>query len=276
MGPLRAGPLFGELSAKRLSKSRAKGGLLLGWSGAQALEESRAVLAYQLDLSILFNFLTLSLSGTIVQEIDRRAGRYRVTMDGKGVSIGTRTEATGLIRDGRFKPLESHSVHQFRGRENTINTAYDYDRQRAEIHGVTHTLLLGRRRQIDDVLALPPGRQVDDLISAQLNFAAGTLEHGGDGTYHTWIMRRARADNEAPDEVSPDGYRAELAPLRFRPSPDPATGRLSALVDITRFSSWARTNQPAHVTFDHARHLESVKSSLMLGSSVNVRLTSSS
>jgi len=34
MGPLRAGPLFGELSAKRLSKSRAKGGLLLGWSGA--------------------------------------------------------------------------------------------------------------------------------------------------------------------------------------------------------------------------------------------------
>ena len=249
-------------------------GLLLGWGGGvQALEDGRAVLAYQLDLSILFNFLSLSLTGTVVQEIDRRAGRYRVTMDGKGASIGTRTEATGLILDGRFKPLESHSVHQFRGRENTINTAYDYDRQRAEIHGVTHTMLLGRRRQIDDVLALPPGRPVDDLISAQLNFAAGTLDHDGDGTYHTWIMRRARADNEGPDDVSPDGYRAELAPLRFRPSPDPATGRLTALVDITRFSSWARPDRPALVTFGQDRKLESVQSSLILGTTLNVHVT---
>jgi hypothetical protein len=90
------------------------------------------------------------------------------------------------------------------------------------------------------------------------------------------VVRRAKAENEGPDDVSPSGYRAELVPLRFRVSTDPATGRLRATIDITRFSSWARTNQPAHVTFDHARHLESVKSSLMLGSSVNVRLTSSS
>src|SRR5690242_11444101 len=251
-------------------------GLLLGWGGGfQTCDDGRAVLAYHLYLSILFNFLSLSLTGTVVQEIDRRAGRYRVTMDGKGASIGTRTEATGLIRDGRFKPLESHSVHQFRGRENTINTAYDYDRQRAEIHGVTHTMLLGRRRQIDDVLALPPGRPVDDLISAQLNFAAGTLDHDGDGTYHTWIMRRARADNEGPDDVSPDGYRAELVPLRFRPSADGPTGRLTALVDITRFSSWARPGTPARVTFAPDRQLESVQSSLILGTTLSVRVTGS-
>ena len=73
------------------------GGLLVATSRAQALEEGRSVLGYQLDLSILFNFLTLSLAGKVVQEIDRRAGRYRVTMDGKGTAISTRTEATGII-----------------------------------------------------------------------------------------------------------------------------------------------------------------------------------
>jgi len=153
------------------------GGLLVATSRAQALEEGRSVLGYQLDLSILFNFLTLSLAGKVVQEIDRRAGRYRVTMDGKGTAISTRTEATGIIRDGRFKPVESRSVHLFRGRENTVATSYDYERQRVELHAVTHTLLLGRRRQVDDALAIPPGRHIDDLVSAELNFAANTLDH---------------------------------------------------------------------------------------------------
>ncbi|HTI54383.1 MAG TPA: hypothetical protein VMC04_09135 [Verrucomicrobiae bacterium] len=249
------------------------GSLLLRQRRASALEDGRSVLGYQLDLSILFNFLTLSLIGNVVQEIDRRAGRYRVTMDGKGTAISTRTEATGIIRDGRFKPLESRSVHLFRGRENTVATSYDYERQRVELHAVTHTLLLGRRRQVDDTLALPPGRHVDDLISAELNFAANTLDRDSDGTYSTWVMRRARADNEGPDDVSPDGYRAELVPLRFRPSPDGPTGRLIALVDITRFSSWARPDAPARVTFAPDRRLESVQSSLILGTTLSVRVT---
>lgn len=250
-------------------------GLLLtpGWT--QAIEEGRAVLDYQLDLSILFNLLTLSLVGTVTQDIDRRAGRYRVVMEGKGTAITTRTEATGILREGRFKPLESRSVHMFRGRQNTSNTTYDYDRQRAELHAVTHTLLLGRRRQVDDSLALPPGRQVDDLISAQLNFAANALEREADGTYYTWVVRRARADNEGPDDVSPDGYRAELVPLRFKPTADGPTGRLTALVDITRFSSWARPDQPARVTFAADRKLESVQSSLILGTTLSVRVTAS-
>src|SRR5690242_21438548 len=100
------------------------GGLLVATSRAQALEEGRSVLGYQLDLSILFNFLTLSLSGNVVQEIDRKAGRYRVTMDGKGTAISTKTEATGVIQDGRFKPIETHSVHLFRGRQNKIGRAH--------------------------------------------------------------------------------------------------------------------------------------------------------
>jgi len=248
-------------------------GLLFTRRWASALEDGRSVLGYQLDLSILFNFLTLSLAGNVVQEIDRRAGRYRVTMDGKGTAISTRTEATGVIREGRFKPLEMRSVHHFRGRESTVATSYDYERQRVELHAVTHTLLLGRRRQVDDTLALPPGRHVDDLVSAELNFAANTLDRDSDGTYSTWIMRRARADNEGPDDVSPDGYRAKLVPLPFRPSPEGSTGRLIALIDITRFSSWARPDAPARVTFAPDRQLESVQSALILGTTLSVRVT---
>src|ERR1700730_15651464 len=153
-------------------------GLLFPRRWAFALEDGRSVLGYQLDLSILFNFLTLSLTGNVVQEIDRRAGRYRVTMDGKGTAISTRTEATGVIREGRLKPLAN---------------SYDYERQRVDLHAVTHTQLLGRRRQVDDKLALPPGRHVDDLISAELNFAANTLERAYDGTYATWITRHSPA-----------------------------------------------------------------------------------
>ena len=242
---------------------------------AHAAEQGRTVIAYKLDLSVLFNLISFSLTGTVAQEIDRRAGRYRVTMEGQGAGISTRTEATGFIREGRFKPLESRSVHVFRGRQNTSTTTYDYDRQRVELHGVSHTLLLGRRRQVDDTMALPAGRQVDDLISAQLNFAGNSLDRDSDGTYHTWVVRRAQADNEGPDDVSPDGYRAELVPLRFRPSPDGPTGRLIALVDITRFSSWARPNQPARVTFGADRRLESVQSALILGTTLSVQVTAS-
>ena len=247
-------------------------GLLFPRRWAFALEDGRSVLAYQLDLSILFSLLTLSLTGNVVQEIDRRAGRYRVTMDGKGTAISTRTEATGVIREGRFKPLETRSVHHFRGRENTVATSYDYERQRVELHAVTHTLLLGRRRQVDDTLALPAGRHVDDLISAELNFAANTLDRDGDGTYSTWVMRRARADNEGPDDVSPSGYRAELVPLRFQVKPGDATGRLNSQIDITGFSSWARSDQPARVTFSPDRNLESVQSKLILGTTFKARL----
>jgi hypothetical protein len=268
-------PPMEPLLTRRHVLAALPAGLLLMRGWAQAVESGRAAHAYQLDLSVLFNFLTLSVTGTVVQEVDRRAGRYRVTMDGTGTAISTRSEATGLIQNGRFKPLESRSVHHFRGRQNTSATTYDYERQRIELHGVTHTLLLGRRRQVDGVLPMPAAHPVDDLVSAALNFAAGTLERDADGHYHTQVVRRARAENEGPDDVSPDPYRIELVPLRFRPSPDAATGRLTALIDITRFSSWARSDQPARVTFGPDRHLESVNTALILGTRLSVRVTGS-
>lgn len=248
-------------------------GLLFGRGWAHALEDGVSTFTYKLDLSAVFNLLTVSLSGTVVQEIDRRGGKYKVTMEGQGPAITTRTEATGIIRDGRFKPLETRAVHHFRGRQSTSVTTYDYAAQRVELHAVSHTLLLGRRRQVDGILALPPGRHVDDLISAELNFADNTLEHDADGTYHTWVVRRARPKNEGPDDVLAGSYHPELVPLRFRPSPDAATGRLVALIDITRFSSWARPDQPARVAFAPDRQLESVQSFLVYGTTLTVRVT---
>jgi hypothetical protein len=98
------------------------------------------------------------------------------------------------------------------------------------------------------------------------------LERDPDGTYRTFIVRRARPENEGPDDVSASGYHAELIPLRFQAEPEGASGRLRALIDITSFSSWARRNQPARVTFSADRHLESVETKLILGTDFKVRV----
>jgi hypothetical protein len=159
-----------------------------------------------------------------------------------------------------------------RGRESWVALSYDYDRRLVEYHVVSYTLLLGRRRQVDDLVRLAPGQHVDDLISAELNFAENTLDTDPDGTVRMTVVRRARPANEGPDDVSPGGYRAELATFRFRPAADGASGRLTAQVDLAGFSSWARPGEPAQVSFGRDRHLESVSSSLMLGTTFTLRL----
>ena len=115
---------------------------------------------------------------------------------------------------------------------------------------------------------------MDDLISAELNFAANTLEADPDGAHRITVVRRARPADEGPDDVSQSGYRAELVTVRFRARPDAATGRLTALVDLTGFSSWARSSHPAQVHFGPDRHLESVNSSMILGTTFSLRFTS--
>lgn len=233
---------------------------------------ARQVFDYSVDAGVLFDLITFALKGTIVSEIDQAAGRYRVSMNGEGDSISLHTEARGVIRQGRFTPVEIHSHNTIRERESRLDLLYDHDRGTVEYHSVMHTFFLGRRRQVDDTLKLPADRRVDDLLSAELNFAANTFEQEPDGTYRTYIVRRARPENEGPDDVSASGYRAELVPLRFQASPDSATGRLSALIDITGFSSWARRGQPARVTFGPDRHLESVQTKLMLGTTFKALL----
>jgi hypothetical protein len=250
-------------------------GLLVLPLRAVANGSIRKTFSYRADMGVLFDLLTFNVTGSVVEEIDHAAGRYRVVLTGDGSGVTHRSESSGIIRAGRFLPVMSWSTGTVRGRENRSMTRYDYERGTIELHWLGHTVILGRIRQVDDVLKIPPGQPVDDLASATLNFAAGRLETDAEGYHLTTVVRRAKAENEGPDDVAPGGYRAELVPLRFRVTPDPTTGRLSALIDITRFSSWARAGKPAHVTFDEARHLESVKSSLMLGSSVSVRLIAS-
>jgi hypothetical protein len=241
---------------------------------ASADRPARKTFSYQADIGVLFDLLNYHVSGTVTEDIDYAAGRYRVVLTGEGTGVTQRTEANGIIRAGRFLPLENLSIGTVRGRENRFLVKYDYDHGTVEYHSVAYTLILSRRRQVDDVVKLPAGQPVDDLASAMLNFAANRLEHDPEGYYRTAIVRRAKADNEGPDDVSASGYRAEIVPLRFRATSDPATGRLSARIDLTRFSSWARSHQPARVTFDQTRHIESVRSPLMLGSSFSVRLVS--
>jgi hypothetical protein len=227
--------------------------------------------AYKVDVGVLYGLLSLSLSGTVVQEIDLPAKRYRVTLEGKGAGAVHRTESVGILRDGRFLPLESRLSQTIRGRESTVSITYDYANGVVHYHSVSHTLLLGRRRQVDDTLRLPPGQPVDDLPSAYLNFAANKLESDGAGGYRALIVRRAWKENEGPDDVSASSYRAMIAPVRFHVASDAATGGLRGHLDMTSLSSWARPNQPARLTFDAARHLESFQTSLILGTTITVR-----
>ena len=244
----------------------------LAWAQAQAKNLQRRVYDFAVDVGVMWDFFTFAVTGTVTEEIDLAAGRYRMVLAGEGSSITAHTEASGVIREGRFVPVETHSRSTIRGREGTLHLLYDYDRGTVEYHSVGHTFFLGRRRQVDDTLKLPPGQRVDDLLSAELNLGANKLDQDPDGTYRTLIVRRSRAENEGPDDVSPSGYRAELVPLRFQVTPGDAPGRLHSLIDITSFSSWARSNQPARVTFTADRHLESVQTKLILGTTFKARL----
>src|SRR5215471_15713584 len=204
---------------------------------------------FTVDVGILFDMISFALKGTVTRGVDEAAGRYRITLDGEGNKISLHTKANGVIRQDRFMPVQLHSTSTIRGRDSSLDLLYDHVKGTVEYHSVAYTFFLGRRRQVDDVLKLPTDRRVDDFLSAELNFAADKLDRDPDGTYRTYIVRRSRPENEGPDDVSPSGYRAELVPLRFQVKPGDATGRLSALIDITGFSSWARSDQPARVTF---------------------------
>ena len=241
-------------------------------AGADDLSRSRDT--YTVDAGILYGVLSLTLTGTVAREVDPATQRWRVTIDGKGVGVVHRAESVGFVREGRCYPTASRLEQTIRGRDSTVSVGYDYARGLVEYHSVSHTLLLGRRRQVDDTLRLPSGQPVDDLASAYLNFGANKLESDGQGGYRTLIVRRAWKENEGPDDTSPGGYRAMLAPMRFQVTPDPATGGLHGHLDMTSLSSWARANEPARVSFDAQRHLRSFETSLRLGTTVSLRLAS--
>ena len=226
--------------------------------------------AYGVDVGVLWDAMTFQLPGTLDESVDRTAGRYEIKAVGQGSQIQNRIESRGVLAAGRWAPLEATSWFQVAGRETRSQTLYDYDKRRVEYHFKGETFLLRRVRVADDVVTIPPGLHVDDVITAVLNYADGRWPPEADGGYHTHVVRRQRPAKEGPDDVS-QNYRAELVPLILKVAPDPETGKPAATFDLTRFSSWAKERQPARVLFGPDRRPESIVASLILGTSITIR-----
>lgn len=233
-------------------------------------QPASSVSTYHADVGILFSLLTFTLDGTVDVRIDPIAGRYRVLVAGEGPGIANRIESTGLVRDGRFAPTATALFFALRGRESRTHMSYDYDRRLIHYRHASQTFLLGRRRTVEDVIKLPAGQPLDDIVTATLNFARNRLDADGQGAYRTFVVRRTRPAREGPDEVQAEGHRAEIVPLRFTVVSDQEGGRSVALLDLTRFSSWASPGHPARVTFGPGRHLEIIQARLSLGTTVRI------
>jgi hypothetical protein len=238
---------------------------------ARAVPESH-VGAFEADVGILFGALNFHLAGTIDESVDRPAGRYDVKIRGQGDSIEYVVDATGLLHEGRWVPGQARSRFVVHGRESRLDVTYDWARRSIDYRSRQETFFLRRLRVTEDVVTIPAGTQVDDAISATLNYADGIWLPQPDGSLATHVVRRHRPKGEGADDVQ-KGYRAELVPFVLRVTKDPATGRPVALFDLTRFSSWAKEDKPARIVFGPHRRPETITTSLMLGTSVAIRIS---
>lgn len=258
----------------RLSRRALLGGLLAGPLGlarvvAGAVETRRAL--FTARVAIMYGLLRFEETGTIEESIDRAGGRYDIRITGRGDEVSTEIQSAGVLRDGRWTPTRFEDHFAVYGRQSQLEIAYDHARGTATYHGRSETFVLRRLRVVDDVVTLPPGAHVDDVISATLNHAEGRWPPEADGSLATRVVRRQRRPREGPDDV--DGaYRAELVPFVLRVAVTPA-GKAVALFDLTRFSSWAREKEPGRIAFGPDRRPESIEASLILGTSVAIRIT---
>jgi hypothetical protein len=226
---------------------------------------------YRVEVSLLYGVLTYRIDETLAESVDRAAGRYEVEMTGDGDGIANRIESTGVLRQGRWAPLRSRSFFSVKGRESRADITYDYDAGKVDYHFKGETFFLRRLRVVDDVVPMPEGVLVDDAISATLNYADQLWRPQADGDLLTHIVRRKMASNEGPDDVQAQ-YRAELAPLTLKVAVDAETRKPIARFDLTRFSSWAKQNQPALITFGGDRRPERMSLPMILGTSVQISL----
>jgi hypothetical protein len=227
--------------------------------------------AYEADVGILYDMLTLHLYGHIEETIDRGAGQYRVTATGKGSSIQNRFESSGVLRGGRWKPIYSKAHFDVRGRQSQTDVVFDWSKGEVHYQARGETFFLRRVRQVDDVLTVPDGIHIDDVMTATLNYADKRWPTHADGIHRTFVVRRRRAENEGPDDVAAS-YRAEIVPLEMRSVPDPS-GKSTASFDLSRFSSWAKPSEPAKIVFTASRRPEMIATSMILGTSVIIRFS---
>ncbi len=244
-------------------------GLLAGWRTADAEGAGRSE-PFSARTALLYGLLRFDCVGRIDEVVDQAAGRYQVTIAGQGAEITTRIESEGLLRDGRWAPARTTSRFVVYGRESRTEVRYDYARRTIDFHGKAETFLMRRLRVVDDQLPLGDGH-VDDVISATLNYSERRWTPDPDGSLRTLIVRRSRRPDEGPDDVE-KAYRAEVVPFVLRVQPDPQTGKFGAAFDLTRFSSWARESEPARIVFGPERRPEAISASLMLGTSITIRI----
>src|SRR6266545_1076778 len=83
----------------------------------------------------------------------------------------------------------------------------------------------------------------------------------------TFFFRRLRVADDVQKH-----YRAELIPFELKVAVDAETRKLIAQIDLTRFSSWAKQDQPALITFGPDRRPEHLSLPMILGTSVQIRL----
>src|SRR5262249_46045480 len=148
------------LSRRQLLRMACLSALIPRFGVSEAAERTLKAYDYEANVGVLFNLLTYNLTGKVTVDIDQVTGRYRVEMNGSGPGATARTQSSGLIRDGRFMPLETRSSHTVRGRDSQVTVTYDYTRSVADYHVRAYTFLLGRPWYVDDVVRLPPGQQV--------------------------------------------------------------------------------------------------------------------
>src|SRR5687768_16530163 len=88
--------------------------------------------SYAADIGILYDMLTLQLRGSIEETVDRGAGEYRVLANGTGPGIANRFDSAGILRNGRWAPIRSHSSFNIRGRQSSTEVAYDWRKRQIE------------------------------------------------------------------------------------------------------------------------------------------------
>ena len=226
---------------------------------------------YGVDVSLLYGALTYRVEGSLTETIDRPSGRYEVAIAGEGDGIANRIESAGTFRHGRWSPLGTRSFFSVKGRESRSAITYDHARRSVEYHFKGETFFFRRLRVVDDVLPIPEGLLVDDSISAMLNYGDQLWAPQADGSFVTHVVRRKVVRNEGPDDVQ-QHYRAELVPFKLKVGVDAETRKPIAQFDLTRFSSWAKPEQPAQVTFGPDRRPEHLNLPMILGTSVQIRL----
>src|SRR5215467_6029539 len=190
------------------------------------------------EFGVLYGVLSYHVKGEIEESVDREAGRCEVRLVGEGSGVTNRVEVHAEFREGRWAPVRSESKFEIQGREGWTRIKYDYERRRVEYQARAETFFLRKLRVVDDVVVLPEGVLIDDAITAALNYRDGYWKPGPDGNLLTHIVRRRHRAGEGPDDVA-NSYRAEILPLELKMVQDPETQKPAALVDLSRFSSWA-------------------------------------